>query len=41
MDVKDMVTLESAGTSSEIKEQHEKHEKFVGGGFFIFSSSKT
>ena len=35
-----MVTVESIGTSSEMKEQHEKYKKFVGGGFFIFSAKK-
>ena len=31
-----MVAIESTGTSSEIKEQYEKHEKF--GGIFLFPS---
>jgi len=38
-----MAVVESIGTSSEIKEQYEKNEKFVGGEFltppYIFSWS--
>ena len=34
-----MVAIENTGTSSEIKEQHKKHEKFVG-HFFFFSKRK-
>ena len=33
-----MASIESIGTSSEIKEQYEKHEKFLG-GFFYFPPS--
>ena len=33
-----MATIESTGTSSELKEQYEKHEKFVFG--FLFSPPK-
>ena len=29
-----MAAVESIGTSNEIKEQYEKHEKFVGGFFY-------
>ena len=36
-----MTTLESTGTSTEIKEQHEKHKKFVGRSFFIPSPFYT
>ena len=35
-----MVAIEKTGTSSEIKEQHKKHEKFVG-HFFFFPKKKT
>ena len=34
-----MAAVESIGTSNEIKEQYEKHEKFVG-GFFYFPLKK-
>ena len=37
MDVKHMATLESTGTSSEIKEQYEKHEKVCWVEFFFYS----
>ena len=37
MDIKNMAAIESTGTSSEIKEQYEKYEKFVRRRFFIFS----
>jgi hypothetical protein len=30
-----MTTLESTGTSTEIKEQYEKHKKFVGRSFLF------
>jgi hypothetical protein len=30
-----MVAIENTGTSSEIKEQYEKNEKFVGRDFFL------
>ena len=30
-----LAAVENTGTSSEIKEQYEKNEKFVGGEFFI------
>jgi len=36
MDIKDMAVVESTGTSSRIKEQNEKHEKFVGRDFLFF-----
>ena len=36
MDIKSMDAVESIGKSSEIKEQNEKHEKYVGGSFFYF-----
>jgi hypothetical protein len=35
-----MAAVNSTGTRSRIKEQYEKHEKFVGGVFFIFSLKK-
>ena len=41
MDVKYMTTLESTGISNEIKEQHEKPEKFVRREFFISPLLKT
>ena len=31
-----MAAIESTGTGSEIKEQYEKDEKFVGRGFLLF-----
>ena len=36
MDIKNMAAVESIGTSNEMKEQYEKHEKFVG-RVFLFS----
>ena len=36
MDIKNMAAVESTGTSSEIKEQYEKHEKYVARDFFYF-----
>jgi hypothetical protein len=41
MDVKYMTTLESTRISNEIKEQCEKHEKFVRREFFISPLLKT
>jgi hypothetical protein len=35
-----MTAVESTGMSSEIKEQHEKHEKFVAREFLFFSLLK-
>jgi hypothetical protein len=35
-----MAAVESTGTSSEIKEQNEKREKFVG-HFFFFSKKEN
>ena len=37
MEIKNMTVEEGAGTSNVIKEQYEKHEKFLGGFFFISS----
>ena len=35
MDIKNMAAVESTRTSSVLKKQNEKHEKFLG-GFFYF-----
>ena len=35
MESKNMAAVESTGKSSELQEQYEKHEKFVGGCFFL------
>ena len=35
MENKNMAAVERIGTSSEIKEQYEKHEKFVRGVFYF------
>ena len=37
MEVENMIAVESIGTSSVIKEQYEKHEKFVAREFLFFS----
>jgi hypothetical protein len=38
MESKKMAAVGSTGTSTEIKKQYEKHEKFLG-GFFLFTPS--
>jgi hypothetical protein len=35
MEAENMAAVESIGTRSRIKEQHEKYEKFVGHFFFL------
>ena len=39
MDIRDMAAEESTRTSNVIKEQHKKHEKFIG-HFFFFKKRK-
>ena len=39
METENMIVVETTGTSSEVKKQYEKHEKFLG-GFFLFSLPK-
>ena len=41
MEAENMAAVESIGTRSRIKEQYEKHEKFVRREFFISSLLKT
>ena len=41
MEGKNMAAAGSIGTSNEIKEQYEKHEKFVGTLFLFFPKKKT
>jgi hypothetical protein len=40
MEAENMAAVETTGTSNEMKEQCEKHEKFVG-HFFFFSKKEN
>ena len=40
METENMIAVETTGMSSEIKEQNEKHEKFVAREFLFFSLMK-